>query len=48
MVDTAKKVKKFTDELSEAVSLDKLPDPKKIEQKAKDRLKKLGEDIEKL
>lgn len=44
----AEKVKKFADEMSEAVSLDKLPNPKKIEQKAKERLKKLGEDIKKL
>lgn len=45
MSDVAKKVKKFADEMSEAVSIGSLPDPKKIEQKTKERLKKLGEGI---
>jgi len=45
---TYEKVEKFKDEMSEAVSIEKLPDPRKIEQKAKERLRKLGEGIKKL
>ncbi len=47
-MSVAEKVKKFANEMSEAVGIDKIPNPEKVDERAKEDLKKFKESIKKL